>query len=229
MVWDLGHIANFEELWLCRRVGDLPPLAPEYERLYDAVANPRPTREALPLPKGETLLGYLEAVRSRALEVLARTGGNGDALTRDGFVYEMIAQHEEQHQETLLQLLQLLDDPPYEPTRRRGLPEPAAIERGWVTVPAGAFLMGAEASGFVYDNERQRHEIDLPEFEIERTPVTCGDYAAFIEAGGYQRPELWSQRGRSWLEEAEVEAPGGWERGGRRVDRALDGSAHAVA
>jgi iron(II)-dependent oxidoreductase len=217
MVWDVGHIANFEELWLGRELAGLPPLEADYERLFDAVANPRPTREALPLPVGEELRRYLERARRQSLTVLAALA-DGDArpLLAGGFVYEMVAEHEEQHQETLLQAMQLLADPPYRPAARRALPGAGPVERDMVTVDAGAFAMGRGERGFAYDNERARHSVDLPAYRIDRTPVTCGDFLAFIEDGGYRRLDLWSEAGRRWREESGAEAPANWRHDGAR-------------
>ncbi len=215
MVWDLGHIANFEELWLCRKIGGKPPLVEDYERMFDAVLNPRPTRERLPLPTGRDLLGYLEQVRERTLEV-ARDGAPAaePALLDGGFVYEMVAEHEEQHQETLLQAMQILERPPYAPARRRALPPPAAVARDMVPVPGGPFLMGSKGESFAYDNEKPVHEVEVPDFLIDRVPVTQGDYLEFVESGGYRAPSLWSEAGRDWLEESGAEAPANW----RQVD-----------
>jgi iron(II)-dependent oxidoreductase len=215
MVWDVGHIANFEELWLGRELAGLPSLAADYERLFDAVANPRPTRATLPLPVGEQLEIYLDRVRRQSLEVLATLDGDdGRRLTDDGFIYELVAEHEEQHQETLLQAMQLLADPAYRPAARRPLPAAAPVERDMVLVPAGPFTMGWAGAGFAYDNEKARHTVELPTYRIDRTPVTCGDFLAFVEDGGYRRPDLWSPLGRSWLEESGAEAPGNWRREG---------------
>jgi iron(II)-dependent oxidoreductase len=154
-------------------------------------------------------------VRRQSLEVLAALDGNdGRRLTAGGFVYEMVAEHEEQHQETLLQAMQLLADPAYRPAARRPLPAAAPVERDMVLVPAGPFAMGWAGTGFAYDNEKAGHTVELPAYRIDRTPVTCGDFLAFVEDGGYRRPDLWSRQGRSWLEESGAEAPGNWRREG---------------
>jgi iron(II)-dependent oxidoreductase len=70
--------------------------------------------------------------------------------------------------------------------------------------------MGACTEAFAYDNEVPCHLVELPDFEIDRWPVTGHDFAAFIEERGYERRELWSPEGWSWLQEARVRAPLGW-------------------
>ena len=98
MVWDVGHIGNFEEQWIGQRLAGLPPVADGYQRMFDPVANPRPTRAALPLPTGEELAGYLARVREQTLRVLASGADGGDPrLLAGGFVYEMVLELEKQH------------------------------------------------------------------------------------------------------------------------------------
>jgi gamma-glutamyl hercynylcysteine S-oxide synthase len=187
LVWDLGHIAAFEDLWLCQRVGGLEPLRPELGELYDASETPRRVRGELPYLRREEAFDYMAQVRERALGVLGR--GIGD----DGFVWEMIVQHEHQHNETMLQTLQLAEPGTYAPPRPRA--PAAAPESGTVRIDAGPFSLGDDGEGFAYDNERPLHEVDLPAFAIDRGPVTNGAYLEFVEDGGYERQELWSRAG----------------------------------
>jgi iron(II)-dependent oxidoreductase len=108
LAWDLGHIANFEELWLVRRVGGREPLRGGLGRFYDAIENPRKVRGELPILRDEELRSYMADVRERTLDVLAdvEIGPNvEEPLLREGFVYEMLIAHELQHNETMLQLL----------------------------------------------------------------------------------------------------------------------------
>ncbi len=122
LAWDLGHIANFEELWLVQTIGGREPLHGELGRFYDAIENPRKTRGELPILRDAELRAYLADVRERTLEVLDEVEVDPDAedpLLRDGFVYELLLAHEQQHNETMLQLLQMVDG--YEVLRARGV------------------------------------------------------------------------------------------------------------
>ena len=226
MVWDLGHIGNFEEMWLLERPFGETWLRPEYERMFDAVENPRPTREALPLPERGELFGYLARVREKVMARLHDPGAlaRDPRLLRDGFVYELVAEHEEQHQETLLQAMQAMDGPFYQPALRRSLPagprlaaDATAPGAEMVTIPAGPFLMGRDVDGgkdgdggFAYDNEQGAHEVDLPAYRIDVTPVTNRAYRAFVADGGYERRELWGEEGWQWRQETGAEAPLYW-------------------
>ena len=222
LVWDLGHIAAFEDLWLCQRAGGLAPLRPELAEVYDAVATPRPGRGTAPYLRRDDALEFMHAVRERALGVLERVdlSPGGDRLNANAFVWEMLVQHEHQHDETMLQTLQLAAPGVYAPERPA---PPAAAREGppTVRVPPGSFLMGDPGEGFAYDNERPRHDRVLRGYSIDRTPVTNGDFARFVDDRGYRTREAWSSEGWAWKERECVERPLYWSADGceRRFDR----------
>ncbi|MGE0066903.1 MAG: SUMF1/EgtB/PvdO family nonheme iron enzyme [Solirubrobacterales bacterium] len=203
LAWDLGHIANFEELWLVQTIGGREPMHGELGRFYDAIENPRKTRGELPILRDAELRSYLADVRERTLEVLAEVEVGPDAedrLLRDGFVYEMLLAHELQHNETMLQLLQLVDG--YEPPWEFG---PAVVDPGGsetIAIAAGSYEIGAGPGGFAYDNERGRHAVELAAFEIDRTPVTNAAYTEFMEATGAAAPDYWERDGEDWISAA---------------------------
>jgi iron(II)-dependent oxidoreductase len=206
LAWDLGHIANFEELWLVQTVGGREPLDGELGRFYDAIENPRKSRGELPILRDAELRAYMADVRERALEVLDAvediSPGAEDRLLREGFVYEMLLAHELQHNETMLQLLQLVDG--YEaPLVEEALafePPPAGPET--IAIDAGEYEVGAPARGFAYDNERGRHPVELAAFEIDRTPVGNAAFAEFVAATGAEPPMYWERSGEGWIDTA---------------------------
>ena len=192
LVWDLGHIANFEELWLVQTIGGREPLRGDLGRFYDAIENPRATRDELPILRGGECRAYMEEVRKRTLDVFEGVDLDaGDPLLSDGFVYELILAHEHQHNETMLQLLQMLDG--YEPLVRDAGPaaEPVADGPETVTVEAGEHVVGAPDSSFAYNNERPRHPVELEVFRIDRAPVTNGAFAEFVADTGSEPPLYW--------------------------------------
>lgn len=199
LVWDLGHIANFEELWLVQTLDRREPLRGELGRLYDAIENPRSNRGELPILRGADCLTYMDEVRKRALDVLEEVDlESGDPLLRDGFVYELLIAHEHQHNETMLQLIQMVEG--YEPAD--GDPE-AAVEPvcegpEMVPVEGGAVEIGAGPGGFAYDNERPRHVAMVEPFWIDRTPVTNGRFAQFCADTGAEPPMYWEPDGEGW-------------------------------
>ena len=197
LAWDLGHIANFEELWLVQTIGGREPLHGELGRFYDAIENPRKTRGELPILRDAELRAYLADVRERALEVLEGVDelgeDAGDPLLRGGFVYEMLLAHELQHNETMLQLLQMVDG--YEPVRADLVPPPISVPQQpeAIAVAGGSYEIGAPPEGFAYDNERGRHSVELAAFEIDRTPVSNAAYARFMEETGAEAPLYWDR------------------------------------
>ena len=201
LAWDLGHIANFEELWLVQTIGKREPMHGELGRFYDAIENPRRARGELPILRDAELLSYLADVRERTLEVLETVEIGADAedpLLRDGFVYEMLLAHEHQHNETMLQLLQMVDG--YELPSRYRLAEPVPAVAETVAIAAGEHAIGAADRGFAYDNERPRHQVELTAFEIDRTPVANGAYLEFMEDTGAEPPLYWERDGEGrWI------------------------------
>jgi iron(II)-dependent oxidoreductase len=174
LVWDLAHIAAYEDLWLCHRHGGRPLLHPQLAALYDAFETPRAVRGDLPLLDTAGALGYLDDVRERSLGVLAERGAG------DGTLVELVVRHELQHTETMRQSMALAGLlPPGEPPAG-----PVGGALGWVVVPGGTFAMGAGPEGFAYDNERPRHFVDVPEFAIARRPVTNAAWLAWARAEG---------------------------------------------
>ena len=237
IVWDLGHIANFEEQWVRRAhaAGDRrDDAARRRDQLYDAVAHPRATRDALPLLEPAACQRYLADSRRRTLDVLARAAFPAEEpLLAGAFVHLMLAQHEAQHGETILQTIQLIDDLTYAPPRRRdpGSPLVPVDEAAEAVVPAGWFVMGSD-DPLAYDNERPCHEVRTERFCIDVHPVTNGAFLRFMDDGGYHRRELWSAEGWRWRHESGVTHPAQWRQAadggwcelafGRLVPLALD-------
>jgi len=232
LLWDLAHIGAYEQLWLCGQAGALPaeagaavapmptPPGGRGEGLpaeLDALRNPRPTRGALPLPDRAEVLARLRDTRAAALAALARPA---ELAATHPHLVAMVAQHEAQHQETMLAALQLRGDLPYRPAFIEPAPPRHAdlrLDEESILVPAGAFTMGTDDRAEAFDNERPRHQVLLPAFRIDAAPVTNAAWLRFIEDGGYRRPELWTEAGWAWRTAADATAPGHWERDGDRL------------
>jgi iron(II)-dependent oxidoreductase len=194
LVWDLGHIAAFEDLWLGHRLGGHELLRPELAEVYDAFETPRAARGEIDLLDRDEALAYLQEVRRRTAQTLAREG------IGDGTLFELVLRHELQHTETMRQTLAIAG--------LLGSGEPALPaapgEEGWIDVPPGPFSMGAGPEGFAYDNERPRHRVEVDGFQIARRPVTNASWMHFSEGGGYERREWWSSEGWAWKQEHDI-------------------------
>ncbi|WP_422615770.1 ergothioneine biosynthesis protein EgtB [Nocardia jejuensis] len=212
LVWDLAHIGNQEELWLVRDVGGREAVRSDIDELYDAFKHARVDRPALPLLDPAQARVYVGTVREKVWDVLERTPLRGEGLLRDGFAFGMIAQHEQQHDETMLATHQLR-------TGDAVLAAPATpVVRtpvgGEVVIPAGEFTMGTDTDPWALDNERPAHPVHVPGFAIDAAPVTNEQFLAFLTDGGYDRPELWSESGWAHRQEAGLVAPQFWEQDG---------------
>jgi iron(II)-dependent oxidoreductase len=134
----------------------------------------------------------------------------------------MVLQHEYQHNETILQTLQLKKGNPYPAPRRTATAAPGAPRTGspshrdgdMVSFSGGRVTIGTNDRTAAYDNERPQHGIDLRPFLIDRTAVTNGQFLEFISDDGYERKELWSDAGRRWVTETGAVAPKHWFREG---------------
>jgi gamma-glutamyl hercynylcysteine S-oxide synthase len=200
LVWDLGHIAAYEDLWLAHRHAGLELLRGDLAELYDAFETPRAIRgEIEALGPGEAR-DYLAAVRARTSAAIER-GGLGD-----GTIYEMVLRHELQHVETMRQTMAIADLLPAAERSKLGesLPRLQSTPEGWIELPGGDFALGAGEQGFAYDNERPRHTVQTPAFQIAHRPVSNASWMAFSEGGGYERREWWSDEGWAWKQEYDI-------------------------
>jgi iron(II)-dependent oxidoreductase len=193
LVWDLAHIAAYEDLWIGHRLGGRELLRPDLAAVYDAFETPRAVRGEVELLDPPAAREYLAEVRARAIEAIVETGPG------DGAIVEMVLRHELQHTETMRQTMAIggLLAAGERPARSPGPP-------GWLTIEAGPAEIGAPESGFAYDNERPRHEVELGAFAIARLPVSNASWMRFSEGGGYERREWWSAEGWAWKEEYDI-------------------------
>jgi iron(II)-dependent oxidoreductase len=226
ILWDLGHIAHFEELWLLRNLDGKVEFV-EMPGMYNPFEYPRRARGGLALPPLDDMLQTMAEIRERVLARLQRVDLHADdPLIKNGYVYQMVLQHEYQHGETILQTLQLKTGEPYAPAMRRELPPIAGVafeQGGMIRVDIGAASIGTDDRARAYDNERPRHQVELAPYWIDQTPVTNGEFLAFMDDRGYGRRELWSEAGWKWLTESRVAAPKYWWReAGQWLTRAMD-------
>ncbi|MGH7507762.1 MAG: DinB family protein, partial [Longimicrobiales bacterium] len=162
ILWDLGHIAHFEELWLLDnlrgeiRFGEMPGMFNPFE-------NPRAARGKLALPTLHATLDTLASVRARAFAALemADLDDRARPLLTDGYVYRMVLQHEYQHGETMLQTFQLKQGEPYRAPRAAPVPPPFmdVAAGAMVCFPGGEVTIGTDDRSAAYDNERPRHAV----------------------------------------------------------------------
>ncbi len=223
-LWELGHVAWFQERWCLRRRQDGgldDSLLTGADALYDSSQVAHATRWTLPLPDVAATRAYLAAVLERTLDALATRPQDPDLQ----YFVRLATFHEDMHAEAFHYSRQTLGyaDPV---TASAVTAHTAALPSADVEFAGGAFMLGAvPADGFVFDNEKWAHPVTLAPFRMARTVVTNAEFAAFVEAGGYQRRDWWSEEGWHWRSVTGCLAPRYWQKAGgrwcrRRFDRA---------
>jgi gamma-glutamyl hercynylcysteine S-oxide synthase len=222
LLWEIGHMAWFQEKWVLRGVLGEAPIRQDGDALYDSSAVPHDTRWDLPLPSREDTLAYMRAVRDRVVEKLQQRAPS-DLLLYHA-LYSVF--HEDMHTEAFTYTRQTLayPAPRLAPAASPG-PAAGGALGGDVEVPGGTLMLGASpGEAFVFDNEKWAHPVEVERFAIARSPVTQAEFAAFVDEGGYRDQRLWSEEGRTWQQSSRADHPvywrrasGGWER--RDFDR----------
>ncbi|AKQ70144.1 hypothetical protein A176_007056 [Myxococcus hansupus] len=191
LIWDVAHVANYEEQWLLRALGAPAITDPAFDAIYDAFRHPRSTRSQLPLLPPESAFAYARRVREAVREHLHTLPETSTVpLLAGGYVFGMVAQHEQQHAETLAATLQLMTAPEYPVPAARPRPRPGAVPQTEVFIPGGPVRLGSDAA-WAYDNERPAFRQHVAPFLMDAHPVTNGDYRVFVESGGYADPRWW--------------------------------------
>ena len=223
-IFYLGHLPAFAWNQVWRGVLGRPSFNAAFDRLFERGIDPvgdgyRPAAVAWP-SEGE-VLSYRDRVRDAlrgALEDVRALQGR-DALADRGRIYQLAIEHELMHHETLLYMVGQLGGP--FKARPRWLPPlvtDGAAPPARVEVPGGRVVLGAsfERLPFGWDNEFPEHEVEVAPFVMDATPVRNREFLEFLEAGGYDRREAWTDAGWAWKERAGVRHPTFWSRDGKR-------------
>ncbi len=219
--WHLAHTSWFFEAFvLGRALPDYHPFHPRFHYLFNSyyltVGQPysRPERGLLSRPTVDEVYRYRRYVDERMLELQSRPDGTG--LAEIAPIIELGLHHEQQHQELMLTDLKhhfAVNPlyPIYRPRPSQSRPATVAPLR-WVPFRSGVYWIGHTGADFAFDNECPRHRVFLNDFELSSRLVTNGEYRAFIEDEGYQRPELWLSEGWSIAQAQRWEAPLYWQK-----------------
>jgi ergothioneine biosynthesis protein EgtB len=214
--WHRAHTTWFFETFLLLPAGIAPfdaSFAYLFNSYYENVGprHARPKRGLLSRPSASEVTDYRRAVDERVKERI--DCATDDELASIGLVLELGVAHEEQHQELLLtDILNAFAENPTRPAYRKGA---AAASVAAATTPlrfvehaGGAVEVGATASdGFTFDNELPRHRVWLEPFAIADRLLTVGEWKAFADAGGYDRPTLWLADGFEFVRSHAIRAP----------------------
>ena len=230
-VWEMGHVAWFQEKWALRHLHGESPVRDYGDAVWDSAAVPHDDRWEPP-SRSETLR-YMQ-------EVLDRVSGRlpqGEVSENEAYFHWLAIMHEDMHGEAFTYMRQTLEYPVPELSIAK---EESSVRKigggslpGDVEVPGGVFQLGATPDlPFVFDNEKWAHPVEIARFKIAKAPVTNSEFAEFITDRGYLRRDLWSPQGWVWRTKTGAQHPlywyrgqGGWLR--RHFDRLVPLEAHA--
>ena len=224
LLWEVGHVAWFQERWTRRHLRGLPSLAEQSDALYDSMAVAHDTRWDLPLFSRKETLAYMRRVLYDTCEhLLSRSELSDDEV----YFHRLALFHEDMHDEAFAYTRQTDGYPPpseevYGPPAETPPSEPAP---GDVEIDGGTYALGATRDlPFVFDNEKWAHEVHVEPFAIARTAVTQGQFRAFVNDGGYDRRELWNREGWRCCRKQHIRRPLTWRRDkhDRRTRRVYD-------
>ena len=215
--WHLAHTTWFFETFvLGPHLPGHRPYRDGWSTLFNSYyvaagpRHPRPERGLLTRPTVPEVLAYRTAVDDQVQALLASQEGSRQEILE---LLELGLQHEQQHQELLLtDIHHAFSRNPLAPAYRHAPPPPASAipSTRWIDLPGGLVRVGRTGAGFAFDNEGPPHQVFLAPYALSSRPVTAGEYLAFIEDGGYRRPELWLSDGFAAAQAAGWEAPLHW-------------------
>jgi iron(II)-dependent oxidoreductase len=207
VLWEIGHVGWFHEYWTLRHSHGQPPLIDRADDLWNSSTVAHDARWDLDLPDRDVTFAYLARVLDHQSDQL----GRADLPERALYFYELAIRHEDMHVEALTYMRETLAYPQPQGLGNHAF-TPAGGLRDDAEVPGGTWRLGAtRREGFVFDNEKWAHEVELSTFRIARAPVTNREFAAFVEAGGYRVREYWSDAGWAWRDRLRAERPTYWQ------------------
>ncbi|MGO9005813.1 MAG: ergothioneine biosynthesis protein EgtB [Beijerinckiaceae bacterium] len=216
--WHLAHTSWFFERIILQAFAEAyAPFDKRFDYLFNSYYEglgpqyPRPQRGLLSRPSGNDVLAYRHYVDQAILRLLEHGEPEVASLVTLGL------HHEEQHQELILTDIKHAFfvnplRPAYAPPERHGVQD--ATAQSFIEFPAGEVTIGAQGTAFSFDNERPAHAVLLRPYRLAARPVTCGEYLAFIEDGGYRRAEFWLSDGWRLVQEEDWQAPLYWQKAG---------------
>ena len=215
--WHLAHTTwFFETFLLAPHLAGYRPMDAAFAYLFNSYyeaagpRHPRPARGLITRPGLDEVLAYRRHVDAAVQQLLA-----SERTSEVEFLTTLGLAHEEQHQELILMdVLHLFAQSPLKPAYGPGYASTRAdAPLSWVDFDGGRVEIGADGQAFAFDNETPRHEALLRPYRLASRLVTNREWLAFVEAGGYARPEFWLSDGWARVREEGWAAPLYWQRG----------------
>jgi len=211
MLWEIGHIAWFQENFILRMVDGKISICDDADSLYNSMKVAHDTRWDLPLPGLAETRRFMEVTRDA---VIGRLGDTEMASVQDSYFTQLVVFHQDMHNEAFTYTRQThgysAPDLSDGAERENGTDGPLS---GDVEIPGGVHMRGAQPTDpYFMDNEKWGNGYEVETFKIARAPVTNAEYQEFVDDGGYEREELWTKAGWGWRCHNEVAHPVYWQR-----------------
>jgi ergothioneine biosynthesis protein EgtB len=219
--WHLAHTTWFFETFvLSEFLPGYQAFHPDFHWLFNSYYNAlsaqpeKKLRASFSRPAVEAILAYRRHVEEAMVRLFDR-----DVQEEAERRIVLGIQHEQQHQELLCyDIKNAFWSNPLHPSYAEGVEMltvgAAAQPLGFVSYEGGLFDIGYKGGGFSFDNESPRHTEFLQSFQLGSRLITCGEYLAFMQDGGYERPELWLSDGWDAVKSQGWQAPLYWHREG---------------
>ncbi len=219
--WHLAHTSWFFETFVLKVwMPDYRTEVPEYAYLFNSYYNAagdmhrRDLRGLISRPTVAETYRFRHSIDAHISQLL--DSADQALLEEMEPVFTIGLHHEQQHQELLVtDIKHVFSQNPLHPVFREQ-DEPAEelliAAAGYVDFAETILEIGHGGRDFSYDNEGPRHRALVPAFSLATRPVTNGEYLAFIEAGGYTKPEHWLSLGWTTINELRWEAPLYWSK-----------------
>ena len=221
--WHLAHTTwFFETLVLMPHAHGYEPYDPRYQFLFNSYyeslgrRHPRPSRGLLTRPSLQEVLAYREHVDERMWHLFATASLTERAAFEP--MAELGLHHEQQHQELILtDIKHAFSCNPMLPAYRMPVSDlvpNTTVPLDWIDFAGGIVPIGHTGDAFAFDNEGPRHLVLISPYRLANRLITCGEYLAFMDDGGYRRPELWLSDGWALVQDQGWEAPLYWSQDG---------------
>lgn len=222
IVFYIGHLEAFDWNLMRGRLFDEKPLDPTLDKLFafgiDPVGGGLPTDQPSDWPSLDAVNKYVsrirEAIDARLPEVLQPDGGRREFSPTQ--LLNVAIEHRLMHAETLAYMLHQLPLDKKIPQPRRPELISAPVTPNMIEIPSGRATLGLarESGEFGWDNEFERHRVDVPAFAVDQYKVTNREFLNFVSAGGYENRALWSDEAWAWRNEHNITHPVFWKRAG---------------
>lgn len=211
LLWEIGHAAYFHELWTLRHLDGTESFLKNADAVYDSISIAHDDRWTLPLLSLDETRNYMQQVLDAEITRLK----SKDVSAEDIYLTRYAVFHEDMHTEaytysrrTLNYPMPVFTDSVLNDERYNAGPLD-----GDVKIPGGRFMLGANKNiDFCFDNEKWAHPIEIKPFAIARAATTYAQFAAFVDAGGYENRQYWHDEGWLWLQKNKINQPNGWKK-----------------